>query len=276
MISQESINANWMETNWELLKDKKLKDIFLPGTHNSASYQVSFDMNNSLFKNLKPLFKFLGICILNRFTRQLTINQELNVYNQLIIGTRYLDLRISYYDNIYYCTHTYMCAKLDDVIKQINKFNTLYPNEIIIIMYKPDWEHRNTIDNDLLTKYMNENIGSVNTMPKDSYLFGNTLLEISEKGKIILLPNFYTRWYNTADIKVFIQTYETDNPSNIFNILDTVLTPNNNNFTKSLKKYSQEIKNWIINYEDFKYNVYAFDYIDISLCNLIINRNFIN
>lgn len=231
----------WMTNNWSKLENLKLSEIYLPGTHNSFCYTVSFDKQTELYKNLELVYNISGY--FPEITKNFTLNQDLNIYDQLNIGTRILDLRISYYDNTYYCSHTYYCTTLIDILSQITKFMSENPNEFIIIRYKEDQKHKgrnknkkfNIID---LNIYLDTVLGS--KINKESIRIeglgyeDKKLKDIfnQEGGKLLLSYNnigLETDWYNTPDLKSFTNKYETHvlkKNNNSLIILDVVLTPN--------------------------------------------------
>lgn len=246
----------WITNNWSKLENLKLSEIYLPGTHNSFCYTVSFDKKTELYKNLDLVYNIAGY--FPEITQNFTLNQDLSVYDQLNIGTRILDLRISYYDNIYYCSHTYYCTTLIDILTQINNFMLENPNEFIIIRYKEDQKHKDQRHKDQkhkdqkqfninhLNEYLDTVLGSkINqkSIRLDGYLYENdkTLKEMfygPENGHLLLFYNnngLATDWYNTPDLKSFTEIYESkqsvvnadsaDSADNNLVVLDVVLTP---------------------------------------------------
>jgi hypothetical protein len=122
------------------------------GTHNSASYQMMADvslpgkLNGAIsVDTLATLQKWIGFA-----QRQLgawVLTQEYNVYDQLVMGVRALDLRVAYSerDKQYVYAHTLANARVEDVLENVKRFLRNYPSEFIIISSKPDWENRETM-----------------------------------------------------------------------------------------------------------------------------------
>lgn len=62
----------------ESLGPQRLDTIFIPGTHNSGSYSTARVPN---------------------LLKKYILNQDRDVWTQLVFGIRYLDIRIGYYEN---------------------------------------------------------------------------------------------------------------------------------------------------------------------------------
>lgn len=87
--------ASWMQDRYDLLKDKTLKQLVLPASHDSGMY-------------------------LNNVTAVLGKTQDLSIYDQLSYGIRYFDLRPKWRNNTFYIYHNIidgppLSAVLDDV-----------------------------------------------------------------------------------------------------------------------------------------------------------------
>ncbi|KAG7199420.1 hypothetical protein KM043_014049 [Ampulex compressa] len=69
----------WMADRKDILGDKMMREVFLPGTHNSGAYALYPQPR-------KP-------DLIDKYS----VTQDIDVLSQLIFGARYLDLRIGYY-----------------------------------------------------------------------------------------------------------------------------------------------------------------------------------
>lgn len=278
-------NKDWMTKNWESLKNKSFKEIHIVGSHDSTCNKMNYDISTNVFKGLPLLYRFLGAlfpCIVDKFTK----TQKLSIYEQLCIGVRYFDFRICLYDNIYYCSHTYMCGLLDDYLEQIRKFNLENPDELIIIQYGSDYNHRNTVSNlDVLHNYIysylnqnNNNKNIVNVLTKTlnnednkTFLMTQKLETVKNLGPIILFNTFESVWFNVNSVPVFFEKYEEycANYSTKTCALGCTVTPNEKtNFLEgSIEKYANEIKKKLITEKQIDkslnlFCVYNFDYVD--------------
>ncbi|XP_030747704.1 uncharacterized protein LOC115876158 [Sitophilus oryzae] len=106
------IQPTWMYDNREYLGNQRIGNVFIPGTHNSGSY-----------KGIIAVFEGY------------VLNQDRNIWTQLVFGIRYLDLRIGYTpEEELYIYHDHVrVAKVEPILRQIKKFAELAPREVIIV-----------------------------------------------------------------------------------------------------------------------------------------------
>ncbi|RZF36201.1 hypothetical protein LSTR_LSTR008527 [Laodelphax striatellus] len=92
---------NWQSNYWETIKNRSLTDIFIPGTANSACY---------------------------------TIQNPHSVINQLAMGIRYLDIRVSIHNLDLYAAYYDCCqTTLDTVIEELLYFISHSKKEVVIL-----------------------------------------------------------------------------------------------------------------------------------------------
>lgn len=125
----QKITANWMERLYQDYPDTKLRDIIIPGTHDSATHEIN---KKSPFPEDAP--KFFKIA--KRTVANMSKTQKNDIYVQLLRGSRYLDLRVTDYKDKLYIVHGMISVDLETVLKDIRKFSNLYPREIIIVDFQ--------------------------------------------------------------------------------------------------------------------------------------------
>jgi hypothetical protein len=109
-----SKNNDWMS---KLDASKKLRDVVIPGTHNSASSTIS----------KWSLFSGVAKC------------QNMTVYQQLNQGARYLDMRVcGREDDIVTCHGIVKGVKLSDVVDEVKAFLCDNQNEFVIVEIKDE------------------------------------------------------------------------------------------------------------------------------------------
>ena len=91
---------NWLSKNYDKLKNKKIKEIIIPGTHDSGAYSFNYKYTDSMhtsnyYFKLVSYIPLFGKWFINRWG----LTQDKNIYDQLNSGIRLLDFRI-YYDKI--------------------------------------------------------------------------------------------------------------------------------------------------------------------------------
>ena len=102
--------ANWMKEHGQ----RTLPQICLPGSHQSGTFHME--------KKLKsiPMCEGWSRC------------QEESIYEQLLGGVRFLDLRVMTYEKDIWLHHNIVvCAKLRDAFADVQKFIKEFPTEIV-------------------------------------------------------------------------------------------------------------------------------------------------
>lgn len=107
-----AIQPTWMADNKDLLADRYLDTLLLPGTHNSGA--------------------FLGE---GTFQEQFILNQDRDIWTQLVFGIRYLDFRIGFYGSQgFFLNHDkFRIQEVRPLFQQIKKFLLASPKEMIIL-----------------------------------------------------------------------------------------------------------------------------------------------
>lgn len=291
----------WITNNYDILKNKTLgshNPLYVPGSHDSFAYSVNLDHSTTLYKKLKMIFYVLGI-VFPRLITNYTKTQKYNISEQLNMGVRYLDLRISFYDNKYFVSHTYLCNSLDDTLTDIKLFILQNPHEFLIIRYAPDSEHYNTVNLthlhnyiiDYLTIYKENDVKIImihpltrtNNIQLEYIRHSNigTLFPLTEtRDRIMLLQNIDTFWPNTdnvTDFKEAVDGFVAIPRDDRKMIIDAVITPSSmsilSHLTRSIKYYAIKISKYLYTKPEDLTNVYAVDYIDPEFCSYIISKN---
>lgn len=114
--------AFWMNDMRKQLESRKFRQLFLPGTHDSASYKYNFDPTR-----------------METLVTRYTLTQDDDVLSQLVHGVRYIDLRIGYYrsnDDKFWANHGISrLHPLSDILRQVKEFIDA-TNEIIILDFQ--------------------------------------------------------------------------------------------------------------------------------------------
>jgi hypothetical protein len=167
-------------------KIPKLSELILPGTHHSALHKGTLNpinpINHKLFSKIKFILPFI-----KRTLSKWSETQHLTITEQLNIGVRYFDIRVSYTKNDIYVSHSFQAMKLTEVFKEFEKY---YDNngtsEVIIINIKRDFENKEFFDITLFKKIL-ENTSLIKYISNSSInkkinLFGNKpiIINLSE------------------------------------------------------------------------------------------------
>ena len=114
----------------------------IPGTHNSAA--------------LSPLKA------LNRLVWPWAQNQSLTLTQQLDLGVRYLDLRVSHQEGVIYCSHRFLSSTtLQSALSQIRTFLERHPSEFVLVFVRADFDNRASLSATLVSEIVNAEIGNI-------------------------------------------------------------------------------------------------------------------
>lgn len=115
-------NAFWMNDMRKQIENRKIRQLFLPGTHDSASYKRGFDPTKS-----------------ENIVTKYTVTQDDDIMSQLIHGIRYLDIRVGYYrsnNDKFWANHGISRMNpLAEVLQQVKEFVD-GTNEIVILDFQ--------------------------------------------------------------------------------------------------------------------------------------------
>ncbi len=129
--------SNWMTALKKELYNRPLNEIYIPGSHDSATYALenSFAKGQDYDQKLN-LLKVVGVgFIVTKIAKNWAMAQDRTIYQQLNDGIRYLDLRVVYRENKndFYIAHGLYGPKFSDVLADIARFLGEQPREIIVI-----------------------------------------------------------------------------------------------------------------------------------------------
>ena len=168
-----------------------LRDIYIPGTHDSGARNIDF-----IHDTLHRLKKFGRICFLRRITINFAKTQRYDIATQLSHGIRYIDLRISKWGDTYFVSHTFSCAiKASDVLTILYDFVRAHPTEFILLHMVPDSANQDSSTAPEIESLWNHHI--VSTM--DYFATHSDLLVNTMRGHILWLQQskiFQSLWYN--------------------------------------------------------------------------------
>ncbi|CAG9788610.1 unnamed protein product [Diatraea saccharalis] len=127
---------HWMGNLPAQLKDIPFIYLAIPGSHDSMTFSINGSSGlapdaEPILHRLYPLFR--GTII------RWTVTQALNTMQQLLIGIRYLDLRLATKPgtNAFYFTHGLYADEITEPLNQVKEFVDTHPGEVVIL----DFQH---------------------------------------------------------------------------------------------------------------------------------------
>lgn len=137
-------DATWMADNYERLCKLRLREIALPGSHDTGTYgAASVYGQTNVARLLAPdqsetrrMASFTGSQYL-----AWSQTQERDAYRQLGDGIRYLDLRVCVDDDDGLLTcHGLYGASLDSILDDVRRFADEHPGELILLGFNAFWD----------------------------------------------------------------------------------------------------------------------------------------
>lgn len=219
--------------NWMLLyQNQSIKDIIIPGSHDSFASSFKSFSHNDL--NLPIIF--------NPIIKLWAKTQNKTITEQLYNGIRYFDIRIEEYKNTYYTVHSLLSQKLDNILNEIINFISLYPTEKIILDINHTYNitNNNNFINYLLTKLNNYLIiNDINNLSKPLNELNNNIFLFygNHYNNNKIFPNYYINsiWHNTNNINILCNNITNETlQNNKLNVSQMILTIDNSDIIKSI------------------------------------------
>lgn len=133
----------WMAQLPDGIRNLPIYKLLLPGSHDSAAYQydpsVTFPSSA-----LGWTYWFMSLPGAEDVVKNWMTTQSYTLTDQLNLGIRKLDLRVSYHteSDTYYFTHTFAGIKAQDGLYQISRFLHIHSSEVVILKFSKDDRNR--------------------------------------------------------------------------------------------------------------------------------------
>lgn len=311
---QSPINMNnWMGTLASHIQDRPMTEIFLPGSHDSATYKLEnkFGKNQSISEKLNNL-RFIGVgFIVTGIAKNWAQAQNQPILVQLMNGIRYLDLRIIYRDSKkdFYTVHGLYGPSLNEILPQIALFLQNNPKEIIVIQvgdlgYMPHGDK----DHHELIKRFQTTLGS-KLVPKSLGLDKPIKTLLAQGRQVILIygdnkiadqyDNIFSTnhirapWANKVTARDLKKALDDSlsgrsKDKNQFYVIQSQLTPSTDTIKEALKKpfsdnfksleqmanaVKKELPLWINDWRKHGPTIIMTDYVDKDISEKIVNLN---
>lgn len=267
---------NWMS----YFQNKSIHELVIPGSHDSFAYD---------FKILGPNESGMPR-IANLFIKLWAKCQSKTIYEQLLMGIRYFDIRITKYNGEYYTIHSLIAIPVSQIIHDILLFIDTFPTEKIIL----DFNHLYIDDVKEFEEYLKFQIGdkavsnnndnivaAIGTLDKPLFVFvddDNTSFFNSD-----ILKSF---WHDTNDVNLLTTSMSEESKEGLLRITQAILTPTQTDvllgiflffiFPSSLKALTYKNKQRIYDYLELDIqnkNIIITDFVDEDYVDLCIREN---
>ncbi|RXG51417.1 PI-PLC X domain-containing protein 3 [Armadillidium vulgare] len=279
---------SWM-TNLPLsLRNIPLHHLYIPGSHDSFSYDLQKNAVGPDAPFYVSCLSPIPCYIKNVFLRWFT-TQNTSVYEQLMHGIRYFDIRVAVKNKKFYFVHALLGSQLPPLLMEMRKFLDDHRGEVVLL----DFQHLFGFDSAIHLLFMNiiKDIFSGIICPFYEDVNSLTLSFLLEhKYQVIIvyrpttapcLPEFWPSsslpnpWPNTVDIPYmvsFLNEKINARNRNIFFVSQCVLTPTLGyivkNVTSSLERKlcrpcNNAVGSWVTSLSDtFSPNIIMTDFVD--------------
>ncbi len=257
---------HWMADHYEEIKDKKLTDLYLIGSHNSTSYEFDYSVNiDSGYTYVRPIVNNYNP--LKKFITAWSQNQGMTVYDQLATGVRilYLDTKLGS-NGICNDEHSFATGISSKTADDIVRFLKENPKEIIIVYFGVS--DKQCID-EYVTSFKEFPLKIYRGETVDKLLTSNNRLILNYNRD--LLPKIV--WYDVdtidkldsknKDIAMSKYSFQTITPT-----ARTFLLSND---ASGLYDSVNDIQNKYKNNINIVYGL--FDYVNYDLVKIAVNRN---
>lgn len=267
---------NWMS----YFQNKSIHELVIPGSHDSFAYD---------FKILGPNESGMPR-IANLFIKLWAKCQSKTIYEQLLMGIRYFDIRITKYNGEYYTIHSLIAIPVGQILHDILLFIDTFPTEKIIL----DFNHLYIDDVKEFEEYLKFQIGdkavsnnndnivaAIGTLDKPLFVFvddDNTSFFNSD-----ILNSF---WHDTNDVNLLTTSMSEESKEGLLRITQAILTPTQTDvllgiflffiFPSSLKALTYKNKQRIYDYLELDIqnkNIIITDFVDENYVDLCIREN---
>ncbi|KHJ92156.1 hypothetical protein OESDEN_07961 [Oesophagostomum dentatum] len=302
--------ANWMAELPPELTSRPIYSLKIPGSHDSGANDCLSEKLPVANDEGSPIRELGKAPCIRRIIKRWAVTQSYSIRQQLDLGIRYLDMRVSYppidvrdSKTDFRLIHALYGPKLLEVFREIAEFLRTNTKEVILL----DINHLYAFDMDSYTLLQTEAFKTLGRelfcpVTTDSvsldYMWENgyrviVFSSFASNDSNLFWPNYMipSPWPNTNNVDALIQTLETClnercTVSNVqgFFVSQGVLTPKNYDviykFYSTLRDFSQQatgrVLQWLSGLSDeqkAKVNVVILDFIDEATSRRIISLN---
>lgn len=291
------MSKNWMTSSWETIAELSLRDLILPGTHDSGTYNIG------MFSGISPdvsdwayaiyVSPLIGPAVYSGWAKA----QGQTVAEQLNSGIRYFDLRVAADGDRLRICHGMYSDDLSNIIDAVSSFSSANEHEIIVLHFQHFFKMDDTL-HDRLIAQMRSKFGQA-LIPRSLGVKVKLKDLAKSKQRIVVVycddkindaqayPDFWTGnlidspWGNKDDIdelKKYLTGVVAAPPEDKLFVLQGVLTPNGGVISKGLLPWpasypsslesmassvSPTVLNWVQNdWQDKRLNIIMLDWAE--------------
>lgn len=272
-------NSDWMKSQPDT---SRLVDLVIPGSHDSLTYHWCTTNSPT---NLRQI-------LISRWAQ----TQSLTLYDQLMAGVRYLDLRVGWRNAKWMGQHgseINMNVTYESALQQLDRFVREHPSEIVIIKFKnydpvnQELQHLHATYVQPHMSTLSENIVFVTPLA-DFWKSGHNVVFVWNESDSIVDPYEHDRRIDSPELgyEILSNSYSTQTPrSNQLLVLQWIAVYTALNIFKTVYDMSVRLNSALTIPDRLlpqpcvsrnKHNVVMIDFVDCVSAQNIIQMNNIN
>jgi len=160
-FSPESSGASspvaWITNALHALGNRRLNQITMPGTHNSATYSLNHSSHYAV--DQPKLVTCPAPWPVSYYIARWSKTQDKSIAEQLRDGVRYFDIRVAYQKKDFYACHGMLADKISTILETVVEFSNEFPREPVILDFNHFYELEEA-HHDMLCKRICDIIGN--------------------------------------------------------------------------------------------------------------------
>lgn len=181
--------SNWMAKKTDL-NTTRLLDITLPGTHNSAAFDLTTELNanDPDYSTVESGTFNIPDSVISQWICGYALTQSLSLSEQLQAGARYLDLRFDYDDatSSWRGYHFLWGLEMPELLEQIATFSKEHPKEVIVLEFGTIYNPAVTAEQKGDYSALITNIFAGQLIPTTTNLENITIGELQDAGTTVM------------------------------------------------------------------------------------------
>lgn len=145
-VSSDTDYSSWMSEN--VSNEQRVLDIAMLGAHDAFSNEIGYTSDVDPYLT-DDVFRGVPGSLLKGFLVKQSVTQTGNVTDLLSSGVRYLDIRLSFFEEKWYTKHNYISGEFEPIAEKITEFLDDNPGEVLIL----DFQHVNGVTYDSFSGY---------------------------------------------------------------------------------------------------------------------------
>ena len=291
--------SRWMEKLPSEKQRSPLKDLVIAGSHNSGTFSLDKNMGigpdqSSVIRTLESIFEKVTKSVVYNWA----VTQSMTIYEQLLSGIRYLDLRVAYRteDKKIRVIHGLFGCTIDQVLDKVNQFLAKYPKEIVILHFQ-HFYNMNQAAHKTLADTLDASFSKILRAP-GAQGPNVTLQEMWEEKKNVIViynetgvvdahshfwsPHFIrSPWPNTDDTNQLLEILKEQSKASrvsedALQVTQALLTPQNSTIGKHVtctlkdvlaSKCNRQVTEWLKTLrgtKSHKFNIIIADFVELS------------